>query len=193
LQEKKEYKDAIVLYKAALEKESEPAKREQTKVYLAQCLMAMTHYAAALQALEPLPLEIHCDTDAMKLAVAGEILLRQRRENEAVVYLEIAVGSQHLERLTQPLATVPNRPADESAFPDWLPAAAANLACAYTKIDKPQNAAIMYEFASKLYQQRYQYQQAEQCRRMYDDLCLVMNYVPSRPTPVADGLSPGRY
>ncbi|MDR1382664.1 MAG: tetratricopeptide repeat protein [Planctomycetaceae bacterium] len=191
LQEKKEYNDAVALYKAVLETEKTPEIREQVKVFLAQCLTAMTHYAAALKVLEPLPLEIYCDTDAQKLAVAGEILLRQRRENEAVVYLEIAVGSQDLEALTKP---IPDGSAENIVFPDWLPAASANLACAYIQSDKPQNAGVLYEFAAKLYQQRYQYRQAEQCRRMCDDLCLVMkNYVPFQPAPVANGLPAGKY
>ncbi|MDR1491415.1 MAG: tetratricopeptide repeat protein [Planctomycetaceae bacterium] len=195
LQEKKEYPDAIAQYKAVLETKIDAASREQAKIGLSQCLTAIAHYAAALKALEPLPLDVRCDTDAQKLAVAGEILLRQRRESEAVVYLEIAAGSIDLESVTASLSSSDNSDNDnDAAFPDWLPAAAANLASAYTKTDKPQSAVVMYEFAEKLYLRRRQYRQAEQCRQMYDDLYLVMkNYVPFQPAPVAYGLPAGRY
>jgi tetratricopeptide (TPR) repeat protein len=92
LQRKKNYYEAIICYREILDTSKDRCESDMAKIGLGQCLIATAKYAAALKALEPLPLEVHSDLDAQKLAVAGEVLLCQRRWEEAETHLARAVG-----------------------------------------------------------------------------------------------------
>jgi hypothetical protein len=68
------------------------------------------------------------------------------------------------------------------------------LGCAYLKNDKPEKAAVMYEFAANLSQLSGDGRSAERARRVRDDLHAVLRqYAPYKPHPVTQRLPPGKY
>ncbi|MDR1964973.1 MAG: hypothetical protein LBQ50_14475 [Planctomycetaceae bacterium] len=179
---------AVIAYREVIACSRNRNEIDSAKIGAAECLIRIKKFPAALTVLEPLPLDVATENDMKKLALAGEILLHIGRFKEAETYLELAVGSLDLESLLDQVhsdATLELAP--------WIPAATANLGCAYLKNDKPEYAMMMYQFASCLYYRCGNQIFAERSQRIYDDLVSVMRqYAPFKPVPVAKGFPPGR-
>ncbi|MDR1959661.1 MAG: hypothetical protein LBQ54_11575 [Planctomycetaceae bacterium] len=188
LQKMGDYLPAVAKYREVMVCSQDPLEIDLAKIGAAECLLKEKKYPAALVALEPLPLDISTETDTKKLVLAGEILLRQRRYAEAKAYLEIAMNSLDLETLL-------NRSKSEEmpGLENWIPAAAANLGCAYLKNDEPEHALVMYQFAAHLYRARGDRIQSQKSQRIHDDLAMVIQqYAPYKPVPVVKEIHAGR-
>jgi tetratricopeptide (TPR) repeat protein len=192
LQKSGDYLAAVIAYREVISCSSNKNEIDSAKIGAAECLISVKKFPAALEILEPLSLDVVTESNMKKLALAGEILLHIGRYKEAELYLEFAVGSLDLESLRDQVHS--GSDSDTVFEPDsWLPAAIANLGCAYLKNDKPEYAMPMYQFASCLYRRSGNQVLAERSQRMYDDLVSVMRqYAPFKPVPVAKGLAPGR-
>ncbi|MDO4549997.1 MAG: hypothetical protein Q4C96_01955 [Planctomycetia bacterium] len=188
-QESGNYLKAVAGYREVISCSPDPLERDRAKIAAAECLMEMKKYPAALAALEPLPLQVNTEMDALKLALAGETLLYQHRNEEAEVYLEIALNSLDLEdSVTQIQA------GNVEVLPKWAAPAAANLGCACLKNDKPEEAMVMYQFAAMIYRAAGNSLAADKNQRMYDDLANVIRlYAPHKPVPVVKGFHAGRF
>ncbi|MDR2116803.1 MAG: hypothetical protein LBP87_10540 [Planctomycetaceae bacterium] len=188
LQKQGDYLAAVIAYREVISCSRNRNEIDSAKIGAAECLIGIKKFPAALEILEPLSLDVVTESNMRKLALAGEILLHIGRFKEAEMYLEFAVGSLDLESLfDQVHADV------VFELSSWIPAATANLGCAYLKNDKPEYAMMMYQFASCLYRRSGDQVLAERSQRMYDDLALVMRqYAPFKPIPVAKGFVPGR-
>lgn len=188
-QESGDYLKAVAGYRQVMACSPDTLEREKAKIGAAECLMELKKYPAALASLEPLPLQVKMETDAVKLALAGETLLHQCRYEEAEVYLEIALNSLHLEDYANQ-AQAGNLP----SAPRWIAPAAANLGCACLKNDKPEEAMVMYQFSALMYRASGDTMAAEKSQRMYNDLADVIRlYAPHKPIPVVKGLPAGRF
>ncbi|MDR1140960.1 MAG: hypothetical protein LBL62_04650, partial [Planctomycetaceae bacterium] len=188
LQNSGDYLAAVIAYREVISCSRNKNEVDLAKVGAAECLIRIKKFPAALEILEPLSLDSVTENNMKKIALAGEILLHIGRFKEAEMYLEFAVGSLDLEMLLEQAHS------DAVFEPDiWIPAAVANLGCAYLKNDKPEYAMMMYQFASCLYCRCGNQVLAERSQRMYDDLVSVMRqYAPFKPVPVAKGFPPGR-
>ncbi|MDR2756585.1 MAG: tetratricopeptide repeat protein [Planctomycetaceae bacterium] len=190
LQKSGDYLAAVVAYREVISCSRNRNEIDSAKIGAAECLISIKKFPAALEILEPLSLDVATESNMQKLALAGEILLHIGRFKEAEMYLEFAVGSFDLESLLEQVHSN-----SDIAFElvSWIPAATANLGCAYLKNDKPEYAMMMYQFASCLYRRCGDQVLAERSQRMYDDLVSVMRqYAPFKPVPVAKGFAPGR-
>ncbi|MDR0705519.1 MAG: tetratricopeptide repeat protein [Planctomycetaceae bacterium] len=200
LQNSGDYLSAVIAYREVISHSRNKNEIDSAKIGAAECLISLKKFPAALEILEPLSLDIVTEINMKKLALAGEILLHIGRYKEAEMYLEFSVGSLDLESLLDQVHfgsnpnPNPHSNSDTVFEPDsWIPAAIANLGCAYLKNDKPEYAMPMYQFASCLYRRSGNQVLAERSQRMYDDLVSVMRqYAPFKPVPVAKGFSPGR-
>jgi tetratricopeptide (TPR) repeat protein len=188
LQKSGDYLAAVIAYREVISCSRNKNEIDSAKIGAAECLVSVKKFPAALEILEPLSLDVVTESNMKKFALAGEILLHIGRYKEAELYLEFAVGSLDLESFLDQVHS------DAVFEPDsWIPAAVANLGCAYLKNDKPEYAMPMYQFASCLYHRSGNPILAERSQRMYDDLVSVMRqYAPFKPVPVAKGFSPGR-
>lgn len=189
LQESGDYMGALVEYRQVSACSNDPVQRDLAKIGAAECLLKTNKYPAALVALEPLPLTVSTEVDARRLALAGEILLRQHRHEEAKAYLEIALNAVDLETYAEK-AQCDDPSLDVAA---WIPSAAANLGCACVKLDQPEHGMVMYQFAAMMYRARGEQMSATKAQRMYDDLAEVLRqYAPFKPVPVVKGFPAGR-
>ncbi|MDR0610928.1 MAG: tetratricopeptide repeat protein [Planctomycetaceae bacterium] len=194
LQNSGDYLAAVIAYREVISCSRNKNEIDSAKIGAAECLINIKKFPAALEILEPLSLDVVTENNLKKLALAGEILLHIGRYKEAELYLEFSVGSLDLESLLDQVHFGTNSDTDTVFEPDsWIPAAIANLGCAYLKNDKPEYAMPMYQFASCLYRRSGHQVLAERSQRMYDDLVSVMRqYAPFKPVPVAKGFAPGR-
>ncbi|MDO4569694.1 MAG: hypothetical protein Q4D38_04865 [Planctomycetia bacterium] len=184
-----EYLKAVASYRQAIACSPDPLERDLAKIGAAECLLALKKYPAALAALEPLPLQVVLETDALKLALAGESLLHQNRYEEAEVYLEIALNSLDLESFAQTA-----QEGSLTSAPAWVAPAAANLGCACLKNDKPEEAMVMYQFSAMMYRANGNTIEANKSEGMYNDLASVIRqYAPHKPIPVVKGGHPGKF
>lgn len=71
--------------------------REEARIGAAKAMIRMHRLAAAMAALGTLPAAPQTEYDCRKLAIAGEIMLRQRRTEEAETCLELALDACELE------------------------------------------------------------------------------------------------
>lgn len=251
-----DYAAAVIQYRNVIACAEDHWEREEARVGAAKSLIRMHRYAAAMAILGYLPAAPESEYDCRKLAIAGEILLRQRRTEDAETCLELALDACALEAFAPQLGAnwnygqrdvtngsrqvtpasfqtpthsdlqdqaqetippgapivepIPNMPGSESAGPygqiappmqlgavpppSWMPGCCANLGCAYLKSDKPQKAAVMYEFAANLSRQSGDRIAAERAQRICDDLNSVLRqYAPYKPRPVTQRLPPGKY
>lgn len=189
LQESGDYMAALVEYRQVSACSNDPRERDLAKIGAAECLLKTNKYPAALVALEPLPLTVSTEFDARRLALAGEILLRQHRNEEAKAYLEIALNSVDLETYAE------QAQCNDAEFvvAAWIPSAAANLGCACVKLDQPEHGMVMYQFAAMMYRVRGEQMAAVKAQRMYDDLAeVIRQYAPFKPVPVVKGFPAGR-
>jgi tetratricopeptide (TPR) repeat protein len=190
LQNSGDYLAAVIAYREVISCSRNKYEIDSAKTGAAECLIRIKKFPAALEILEPLSLDVITESNMRKLAIAGEILLHMGRFKEAEMYLEFAVGSLDLESFLEQAHSDSGNVFEPAA---WIPAAAANLGCAYLKNDKPEYAMMMYQFASCLYRRSGNQVLAERSQRMYDDLVSVMRqYAPFKPVPVAQGFVPGR-
>ncbi|MDO4584937.1 MAG: tetratricopeptide repeat protein [Planctomycetia bacterium] len=184
-----DYLKAVAGYRQVIACSPDPLERENAKIGAAECLMELKKYPAALATLEPLPLQVKLETDAVKLALAGETLLHQHRYEEAEVYLEIALNSLNLEDYTIQAQT-----GNLTSAPKWMAPAAANLGCACLKNDKPEEAMVMYQFSALIYRASGNSMAADKSQKMYNDLADVIRlYAPHKPIPVVKGTHAGRF
>ncbi|MDZ7615681.1 MAG: hypothetical protein U1E05_01680, partial [Patescibacteria group bacterium] len=86
-----QYMDAVIEYRLVIDRAADAWERDQAQVGAAKSLIKLHRMAAAMAALGQLPIEPASETDAHKLALAGEIYLRQRRFKEAEPCLELAL------------------------------------------------------------------------------------------------------
>lgn len=232
---------ASIEYRTLADCSKDPWQREEGRIGTAKSLLKLHRYPAALTALGTLPANPVSETDARKLAVAGEIYLRQRRTLEAESCLELALDACPLEAaLTRaggpaaphagngagevtpvsyqapagtawageiPEAIPPGMPIQQppgitdamgmpvapGPAPPWMAGCCANLGYAYLKNDKPEKAAVLYEYASHLYREQGEWVSAERALRVADDLNAVLRqYAPFKPAPLTQRLPPGR-
>lgn len=188
LQRSGDYLRAVMQYRQVIDCTHDPYVRDLAKIGAAECLMKSNQIPAALVALEPLPLQVRGETEGRKLALAGEILLRQKRDEEAKAYLEIALNSVDLEGFAQQAQC-----GQLASVEGWIPNAAANLGCACVQLDQPEHAMVMYQFAAMMYKVRGDHMAAQKAQGMYDDLAGVLRqYAPFKPVPVVKGFPAGR-
>jgi tetratricopeptide (TPR) repeat protein len=122
----------------------------------ARCLSHMGEHKLAISALAPLPLEPRKPYECEKLALAGELLLRMNKYEEAESTLEVAIAS--LEG------------GDKSAYYYWLAPATANLGKAYLHNSKVGQAQIMFRRAAEYFAAMGNAVAAEKCRTVDQEL-----------------------
>lgn len=103
-----DYVAATIEYHKVIECGADEAKREEARIGAAKSLVKMRRLPAAMTALGALPAAPASEFDSRKLAIAGEIYLRQHRPKEAEVCLELALDAA-------PLESVLARAADNAA------------------------------------------------------------------------------
>ncbi|MDZ7620768.1 MAG: hypothetical protein U1E05_27510, partial [Patescibacteria group bacterium] len=80
------------------------------------------------------------------------------------------------------------------SWPSWMPACCANLGMAYLENDKPEQAAILYDFAAHLFRMRGDHVASQRAQRISDDLQAVLRqYAPYKPPPLSRRLPPGKF
>lgn len=246
-----QYMDAVIEFRLVTDRAGDDWEREQARIGAAKSLIKLHRLPAAMAALGQLPVEPASETDANKLALAGEIYLRQRRFKEAEPCLELALDGGPLEAALAQLGrksdkgdaklaeatvkqashrtveqlpelnaapelippgivmdgpygpdpTLPNAMPMEFApdgavgsWPSWMPACCANLGMAYLENDKPEQAAILYDFAAHLFRARGDHIASERAQRVSDDLQAVLRqYAPYKPPPLSRRLPPGKF
>lgn len=125
LQDQGDHLAATVEFRKVLASEADVWEREEAKIGAAKSLIRTHRYAPAMAILAPLPVLAESDHDCRKLALAGEILLRQHRAEEAESCLELALDGCPLEAFVPP-PTVPGQ--GGHAWPaEFPPLAAASL------------------------------------------------------------------
>ncbi|MBN2641501.1 MAG: hypothetical protein JXR78_07605 [Victivallales bacterium] len=122
----------------------------------ARCLSRMGEHKLAISALAPLPLEPRKPYECEKLALAGELLLRMNKYEEAESTLEVAIAS--LEG------------GDKSAYLYWLAPASANLGKAYLHNSKVGQAQIMFCRAVEYFAVLNNSAEAVRCRVIAEEL-----------------------
>jgi tetratricopeptide (TPR) repeat protein len=246
---------ATIEYRKVIESAEDPMEREEARIGAAKSLIKLHRLPAAMAVLGPLPVQPMSEWDSRKLAIAGEIYLREHRHEEAETCLELALDACPLEVAlnpasrrkalqpgtspggvdsvrpanhqvgvdpqwteTQPEVIPPGTPlhipaplgpgaggaeldregglpefAGITPLPCWMAGACANLGCAYLKNDKPEKAAILYEYAAVVFRMQGNHVAAERAQRVSDDLNAVLRqYAPYKPPPVTQGFPPGR-
>ncbi len=247
-----DYVAAAMEYRKVVECPADEWQREEARIGAAKSLVELKKFPAAIVALGPLPTAPASSIDARKLAVAGEVYLRENRTKEAESCLELALDACPLEMLlarctkngnpqgadaviaasfdaspeAQPKSQAteiippgtpirnPSSPkpttavdalspsldprgapmmANAAMVPHWLPGCCANLGYAYLRNDKPEKAAVLYDFAAHLFRLRGDRIAAERAQRLSDDLCAVLRqYAPFKPAPLGQYLPPGK-
>jgi tetratricopeptide (TPR) repeat protein len=94
-----DYAAAAIEFRKVIDCTEDDHEREQARIGAAKSLIAMHRLPAAMTALGALPVEPASETDCRKLALAGEIYLRQRRSGEAEPCLELALDACPLETI----------------------------------------------------------------------------------------------
>jgi len=133
-----QYPQAAVEFRKIISFAQEPAARERARLDLARCYIRMENYAGAVAALQPLSAGPQSDYERLKLALAGEALLRDGRTGDAETLLEIALDG-----------AAPAEGADRREA-----VCSENLGCAYLKNGKPEKAAALYRRAALLYERQ---------------------------------------
>jgi tetratricopeptide (TPR) repeat protein len=121
LQDQGEHTAATIEFRKALECAADDWERDEARIGAAKSLIAMHRYAPAMTILGPLPVVAESDFDCRKLAIAGEILLRQHRAEEAETCLELALDGCALEAFLPP----PSASGDGPYVPPRTPPVAA--------------------------------------------------------------------
>jgi tetratricopeptide (TPR) repeat protein len=167
LQQQRQYREAIVEYKKALEFSTSPAERQQARLGVARCLVHLEDHTAALVTLKPLPLGRGSDMDRQVLAVAGEAMLHLGQYEDAETILELA-----LDDMTN----------ESRALASWRAPCCGNLGYAYMKNTKLDKAVSLYCLAARLYVQQGNAAAARRASRLAEDLqSLIQRHTRHRP------------
>ena len=92
-----DYAAAAIEYRKVIDCAETEWDRQEARIGAAKSLIKLHRYAAAMKCLGCLPVAAESDYDCRRLAIAGEILLRQRRPEEAETCLELALDACALE------------------------------------------------------------------------------------------------
>ncbi|GEM_PF-6045013 len=92
-----DYTAAAIEFRKIVDCAEDDWQRGQAQIGVAMSLIKLHRLPAALAALGPLPAEPASETDCHKLAIAGEIYLRQHCPREAETCLELALDAFPLE------------------------------------------------------------------------------------------------
>jgi len=145
------YPEAIAEFRKLMDYGETSLTREEARMGLARCFMKIENFAGALKTLRPFPQEPKTENDRHRLALAGEVLLRDDRPEEAETLLEIAMVGF-------------DKPAD--AYPSWAAACCENLGCAYLKNGKFSHAIRLYQYAADLYRGSGRFPEAREAEDM---------------------------
>lgn len=127
-----DYTNAVIEFKKVLQFETDGAKRNQAQIGLARSLIKMGNHIEAVRILKPLRPEPQTVDDCLRLALAGEALLRAEHFTKAETLLELSLTGIE----------------DRGFHPQWLAVCLANLGSAYLKNDKPFQAQILFRKAA---------------------------------------------
>ncbi len=129
------YPEAVAEFRKLMDYGETPFIREEARMDLARCFIKMENFAGALKTLRPFPEEPKTKNERRRLALAGEVMLRDNRPEEAETLLEIALAGFE--------------PGD--AYPSWTAACCENLGLAYLKNGKFSQSIVLYKRAADLY------------------------------------------
>lgn len=102
LQDQGDHAAATIEFRKVVECAADDEERDEARIGAAKSLIKMHRYAPAMVVLGPLPVVAESDYDCRKLAIAGEILLRQHRPEEAETCLELSLDGCALEAFLPP-------------------------------------------------------------------------------------------
>ena len=136
MEKNKQYMEALKRYSQLTATAANRADLYSAMRGKARCLRDMGRLKLALSALEPISVDPKNPLDCIQLAMAGELLLRMRKYQEAESSLEVALDGVRDE---------------EMKYAQWTAAASANLGNAYLKNGKLIQSKIMYKKAAKLF------------------------------------------
>ena len=145
-----DYSNAVIEYKKCLQFETDSAKKNQAQIGLARSLIKMGNYIEAVRILKPLSPEPQTVDECLRLALAGEALLRSEHFPEAETLLELSLTGIE----------------DKGYHPEWIAVCFANLGSAYLKNDKPHQALVLYRKAAAEFENLKMTNKAKHAREM---------------------------
>lgn len=129
------YIQAVAAYKEVMANSKSEKEKDTAQLGAVRCLIAMRRYDAALTTLGDFTDQIGTPQNRLRLAMAGEVLLRMKNPEGAESAFEMALSKMHLAK----------------ADPGWVGAVCANLGRAYVLNRKSEKAAKIYVIASKAF------------------------------------------
>jgi hypothetical protein len=103
LQDQGDHVKAVMEFRNVIDCAESHGEREEARIGAAKSLIRLHRYAAASAVLGTLPAVAESESDCRKMAIAGEILLRQRRTEEAETCLELALDACDLAAFGPPM------------------------------------------------------------------------------------------
>jgi len=221
LRAQSDYIAATIEYRKVIESAEDPMEREEARIGAAKSLIKLHRLPAAMAVLGPLPVQPMSEWDSRKLAIAGEIYLREHRHKEAETCLELALDAcrgRFCETGQSPgwcRSTMDRDPprgnparhatAHPSTTWPWRWGGSIGSRGGISRVRGDNSIAVLdggwlrefglclSEDAAVVFRMQGSHIAAERAQRVADDLNAVLRqYAPYKPPPVTQGFPPGR-